>query len=198
MNRILRQASHTPGLPKEYSQAFPRSGMKFRDTSKTLCCRVWLSQIWYNPCILHSTANFDKPPLIIICSHSQAHHWTIHFTLSKHIVFLPECFESVRASTHQESSFRHETFRCRRGSSCSSEANIWIYAWSVRQARRFNAINHTLHVNLSFEGKSPSDAYRGCTALINKFPHLTGFWVRRMFRPIHFPDPNIASVVRDP
>jgi len=35
----------------------------------------------------------------------------------KDIFFLPECFESVPASTHRESSFRHETFRCRHGSS---------------------------------------------------------------------------------
>ena len=43
---------------------------------------------------------------------------------SKHIFFLPECFESVPASTHRESSFRHDTFRCRRGSSRSAKANI--------------------------------------------------------------------------
>jgi len=38
----------------------------------------------------------------------------------KHIFFLPECFESVPASTYWESSFRYETFRCRRGSSHSA------------------------------------------------------------------------------
>jgi hypothetical protein len=36
---------------------------------------------------------------------------------SKHILFLPECLESVPASTHILSSFRYETFRCRSGSS---------------------------------------------------------------------------------
>jgi len=47
MYRILRHGSRIPGLSEEYSRAFPRSGMKFRHTSKTLCCRVWWSQIWH-------------------------------------------------------------------------------------------------------------------------------------------------------
>jgi len=55
---------------------------------------------------------------------------------SKHIFFLPECLESVPASRHRESSFRHDTFRCRRGSSRSAKANISIYAWSVCDGRR--------------------------------------------------------------
>jgi len=49
-------------------------------------------------------------------------HATERFILLhlKQIFFLPECFESVPASTHRESSFRHETFRCRHGSSHSA------------------------------------------------------------------------------
>ena len=43
---------------------------------------------------------------------------------SKHNFFLPECFQSVPASTHWESCFRYETFRCRWGSSRSAWANI--------------------------------------------------------------------------
>ena len=66
--------------------------------------------------------NFDKPPLMmIICSHSQARLGTIHILLhSRHIFFLPECFESVPASTHRESSFRYDTVRCRHGLSLSA------------------------------------------------------------------------------
>jgi len=94
---------------------------------------------------------------------------------SKHIVFLPECFESVPASTQRESSFRHETFRCRRGSSRSAKANVWIYFWSVCDGCRLYGINVMLCVNLSFGGKCPPYAYRRCTALCDKFPDLTGF-----------------------
>jgi len=117
---------------------------------------------------------------------------------SKHIFFLLEFFESVPASTHGESSFRHDTFRCRRGSSRSAKANISMYAWSVCDGQHLNAINVMLHVNLSFGGRCPPHAYRRCTALGDKFPPLTGFWLRSMFRPIHFPDPKIASVVQAP
>jgi len=113
---------------------------------------------------------------------------------SKHIFFIPECFQSVPASKHRESSFRHETFRCRRSSSRSGKANIWIYAWSVCDGHSLYAINVMLHVSLSFRGRCPQYAYGRCTALGDKFRHLTGFWLRSMFRPIHFPDPAIASV----
>jgi len=117
---------------------------------------------------------------------------------SKHIFFLPEFFESVPASTHRESSFRHNTFRCRLGSSRSAKANIWINAWLVCNGRCLNAINVMLCVNLSFGGRCSPHAYHRCTALGDKFPPLTGLWLRSMFGPIHFPDPQIASVVRAP
>jgi len=198
MHRILRHGSPIHGLPEEYSPAFPRSGMKFRHTSKALCCQVWLSQIWHRTLIPFNGQFWQ----------AATHYYHIlplpgaplndSFAQSKHIVFLPECFESVSASTHWESSFRHETFRCRRGSSCSYYATIWIYAWSVCAGHHFSAINVILCVNVSFGGRCPSHAYRRCTARGDKFPHLTGFWLRCMFRPLHFPDPKIASVVQAP
>ena len=138
----------------------------------------------------HSLLSFALTP-------RRASEWFI-LLHSKHIFFLPECFESVPASTHWESSFRHGTFRCRRGSSHSAKANIWIYTWLVCKGHRLNAINVMLRVKLSFGERCPPHPYRRCTALGNKFPHFTGFWLRSMFGPIHFPDPKIGSVVRAP
>jgi len=47
MYHILRHASCIPGLPKEYTQGFHHSGIKFRYTSDPLSCWVWWSQVWH-------------------------------------------------------------------------------------------------------------------------------------------------------
>jgi hypothetical protein len=104
----------------------------------------------------------------------------------------------VPASTHGESSCRYETFRCRYSSSCSPNTNNWIYAWSVCVGRRLNAINVMLHVNLSYVDRCSQHPYHGCTALGDENPHLTGFSLWSMFRPIHFPDPKHASGIKAP
>jgi len=145
---------------------------------------------WPNVTRRHSLLSYAPTP-----SRASERFILLH---SKHVFFLPESFQSVPASTHRESSFRYDTFRCRRGPSCSAKANIWIYAWSVCDGGHLNAINVMLRVNLSFGGRCPPHAYCRCTALGDKFPHLTGFWLRSMFGPIHFPDPRIASVIWAP
>jgi len=116
------------------------------------------------------------PPLIIyIWSHSRhaSEPWipTLHYNW---ILSLP---------AHRVSSVGHWTFRCRRGSSRSNPANIWIYPWSVCEGRRLNAISVMLHVNLSFGGRCPPHTYHRCTALADKYPHLTEFWLRSVFGP---------------
>jgi len=87
---------------------------------------------------------------------------------SKHIFFLPECFESVATSAQWVSFYRHKTFKCRGGSSRSASADIWIYAWSVCEGHHINAITAMLHVNLSFGGRCLPYAYCRCTALGDK------------------------------
>jgi len=209
MHRILRHGSRIPGLPEEYSQVFPHPGMMFRHTSEQLSCRVWWSQIltlhaysiqWPNLTSCHTLLTFDRTlvmPLNCVCP--------LHITLdrfillhSKHIFFLPECFESVAASTHRVSSFRHWTLRCSRGSSRSARANFWIYAWLECEGDRWNAIAVMLRVNLSFGGRCLLHIHCRCTALRNMLRHLTTFWLRGMFGPIHLQDPIVAFVVCAP
>jgi hypothetical protein len=93
-----------------------------------------------------------------------------HFVLLhwKHMFFLPKCFESVPASTHWVSSLRHHNFMCRCGSSRTATANMGIFAWSVCNGHRFNAITLTRPVNLSVGGRFPQHAYHRCTALGDK------------------------------
>jgi len=207
MYRILRHGSHIPGLPQESSLVFRHSGMKFRHTSDPLSGRVGLSQIWQITHIQwpistsrHSSLTYDPTPGTPLNRVYPLHIPLEHFILlhSKHIFFLPECFESVAASTRRVSSFRHWTFRCRHGSSRSAPATIWIYAWSVSQGHSQNAITVMLCVSPFFEGWCPRHTYHRCTSLGDKSPHLTGFWLRSTFGSIQFQDPKMASVVRAP
>ena len=64
-----------------------------------------------------------------------------------------------------------------------TQLNIRIYTWSVCEGSRLNAITVILHVNQSIRRRCPPNVFRRCTALGDKFPHLTGFWLRRVFGP---------------
>jgi hypothetical protein len=102
MYHILWKSLHIAGLPGEYSQVFPRSGLKFRHTSNPLSCRGWWSQIWHCTHILftrqcckgathyqHMIPVHDMIPL-------QARLWTVytHFALPLNDTFcsIPSIF----------------------------------------------------------------------------------------------------------
>jgi len=116
MYHFLRHGSCIPDLPKECSWKFPCSGMKFRYTSYPLCCQVWWSQIWHCMHILFQMRILTSRQSLLTYHSSPGMRlncvYPLHITLeqfilhdSKHIFFLPECFESVAASIHWVSSF---------------------------------------------------------------------------------------------
>jgi len=135
--------------------------------------------------VFYSPANFWMPPLITNMWYHSTHATLERFILlhSKHISFLPECFESVAASNHRVSCFRHWTLRCRCSSSCLASAKIWIDSWSVCEDCHSNAITVMLRVNLSIGWRCAPHAHCRCTALGDKSPHIPAFWLRTMSGP---------------
>jgi len=179
MYRILRHGSHIPSLPEESSQVLPRSGMQFRHTSEPISCPRWYSQIWpltYN--LLNGPfwqAATDYQHMIPL----QGRLWMVYtdFALLSNdsCCSIPSISPSFLnplnlglPATTECPSFRQWTVRCRRGSSRSAPANIWIYDWSLCEGCCWNAITVMLHVNPSVGGRCPPNAYHRYTALGDK------------------------------
>ena len=194
---------------QQYSQMFPHTSLKIRDTRDTLPCWGWWSEIW------HCVHILLKGQFQAAATHYQhifplqAHLWTMytHFTLplSNSCCSIRSIFFSFLNTfnlwlpAHTESPyFRHYTFRCRHGLSDSAPANIGIYAWWVCEGHCYNGITVMLGVNPSVGRRCPPHTHCRCTAQGDKYPHLTGFWVKSMLGPIHFQDPIIASIVQAP
>jgi len=89
---------------------------------------------------------------------------------------------NLRLQEHKVLSVTRQTIRCRRGSSHSVPATIWIYASLECQVHRLNAITVMLRVNPFSRGRCPRHSYHRCPALGDTKPHLTGHWLGRMFR----------------
>jgi hypothetical protein len=136
------------------------------------CDGLWLDT---TP-IFNSTANFDMQALSIhIWSHSRptSEPWipTLHY------LWICGC---QHTECHQLDS---KLLGADAAHPARPQLNIWIHAWSVWEGRHLNAITVMLRANLSIRGRCPPHAYRRCTAMGDKQPHLTEFWLKSVSRP---------------
>jgi len=100
--RTLRHGSRIPGLPKHKADRFLAQEW-IAGTPQRLSAVEFDGLRFDTTRIFHSTAKLVKPPLIIIiCSHSQACLWKIHFVPFKGY-FLPSWMLWICACQHTPS-----------------------------------------------------------------------------------------------
>ena len=134
---------------------------------------------FYTASIFNSKVLFNKQLLIIKrwshsrrasepCLPTSQYPWTIHFAPFQ-TYLLPSSMLSICGCQHTECHLSDtELLGAGAAHPARLQLNIWIYAWSVCEGYRLNAITVMLRVNLSFGGRCPAHTYRRCTALGDK------------------------------